>query len=147
MPIPVLGAEQSARKVETQVEVDPGQALVLAGLINASSSQNLSKIPVIGDFPILGGLFRSKGYEKGESELVIVLVPELVRPANFSQLATDLDLENKINDNEFTIIPDGSQFLKRTDISISPPPPVPPTNGPVDLRMPSTLNDLDNIYH
>ena len=133
------------RKVDTQVEMDPSQALVLAGLINSTSSRELDKIPLIGDIPILGVLFRSKDFQRGNTELIIVLSPEIVRAGNPNQVVKPFASE-QTNDRQFDWMPTSVQ-ANRTSIPITAPPLSMPQNGPVDLSRPTTVNDLDRIYH
>ena len=66
------------RRTETQVEMEIGQTLILSGLLNDETLQNLSKTPGIGSIPILGDLFKSKSFQKNESELFITLTPRLI---------------------------------------------------------------------
>ncbi len=134
------------RKVTTQVEMDPNQALVIGGLIDSSSLQNVNKTPLLGDLPLIGAAFRGKEFEKSERELVIIISPEVVRGGNVAQMNGPLALESQINDNDYRFIPNGAEFGKRTSVQIIPPTLTSPTNGPVDLRKPSTMNDLDNVY-
>lgn len=78
------------RRTETTVELGSGQSLMLGGLLKNSSNNTIDKAPFLGDLPILGALFRSRGYRRAETELVIIVTPYLVRPVN-GQLATPLD--------------------------------------------------------
>jgi pilus assembly protein CpaC len=57
-----------------------GQSFALAGLMDNSEIKSLSKVPVIGDIPILGALFRSKQYQKNETELMFIVTAQLVKP-------------------------------------------------------------------
>ena len=132
------------RKAETQVELDPSQVLVIGGLINANSVNNLSKIPLFGDIPILGLLARSKKFTKEESELVIVLSPEIIRAGHPNQVVKPMALENG-RPGEFDFIPTRID-VGRSSIPVGNPPPSRPHNGPVDLSRPTTVNDLDRIY-
>jgi pilus assembly protein CpaC len=70
----------SMRRVETEVELDSGQSFVIAGLLNNQTTENLSKIPGIGDIPILGKLFQSKSLSRNHTELLVIITPEIVRP-------------------------------------------------------------------
>ncbi len=81
----------TTRRVETTVELGSGQSFVIGGLLKSSSTNNFSKIPGVGDVPILGALFRSNGWKRGETELMIVVTPYLVNPvaANKIVLPTD----------------------------------------------------------
>ncbi|HUQ13080.1 MAG TPA: type II and III secretion system protein family protein [Novosphingobium sp.] len=79
------------RRAETTVELGSGQSFMIAGLMSNNAQNNLKKAPGIGDIPILGSLFRSTNFRKGETELVIVVTPYLVNPvdANDIKLPTD----------------------------------------------------------
>jgi len=70
----------TVRRAETTVELASGQSFALAGLLMHNTSQNLSKVPGLGDLPILGALFRSNKFQNNESELVVIVTPYLVRP-------------------------------------------------------------------
>ncbi len=75
----------TARRAETEVELRAGQYLAIAGLLDNSVTDNISKIPFLGDIPILGQLFRSKNLQQKRTELLVLVSPELVvagdRPA------------------------------------------------------------------
>ena len=79
------------RRAETTVELGSGQSFMIAGLMSNNAQRTLEKAPGIGDIPILGSLFRSTSFRKGETELVIVVTPYLVNPvdANDIKLPTD----------------------------------------------------------
>lgn len=81
----------TVRRAETTVELGSGQSFMIAGLLSNNSLNSIEKAPGLGDVPILGNLFRSTNYRKGESELVIVVTPYLVKPvdANAIKLPTD----------------------------------------------------------
>ncbi len=83
------------RRAETTIELGSGQSFMIAGLLSNSSQNQIEKTPGVGDMPIIGSLFRSTNFRKGESELVIVVTPYLVNPvdANDIKLPTD-GLEN-----------------------------------------------------
>ncbi|MGD9615974.1 MAG: type II and III secretion system protein family protein [Alphaproteobacteria bacterium] len=80
----------TTRRAETTVELGSGQSFVLGGLLQNAVTQNISKIPWLGDIPILGQLFRSERFRRRETELVIIVTPYLVKPAN-QMLATPVD--------------------------------------------------------
>jgi pilus assembly protein CpaC len=70
----------ATRKVQTQVELESGQSFVIAGLLDNTITDSLNKIPGIGDIPLLGKLFQSRSRTRSNSELMILVTPELVRP-------------------------------------------------------------------
>jgi pilus assembly protein CpaC len=88
LTIPAL----STRRAETTVELGSGQSFAIGGLISNSTRSNLEKVPGLGDLPVLGALFRSNGFRRSETELVIIVTPYLVAPVSAPQvLATPLD--------------------------------------------------------
>lgn len=66
------------RRAETEVELREGQFLAIAGLLDNETTRNFTKIPILGDIPILGELFKSRGIRDRRTELLIVVTPELV---------------------------------------------------------------------
>jgi pilus assembly protein CpaC len=66
------------RRAETEVELREGQHLAIAGLLDNESTKNLTKIPILGDIPILGELFKSKALRQRRTELVVIVTPSLV---------------------------------------------------------------------
>jgi pilus assembly protein CpaC len=62
------------------VELGSGESFALAGLLQHTSEQDISKVPLLGDIPILGALFRSNRFQRNETELVIIITPYLVNP-------------------------------------------------------------------
>jgi pilus assembly protein CpaC len=69
----------STRRTETEVELRDGQTFAIAGLLNNTLTSSMSKIPGIGDIPILGLLFRSKAHQKNQTELVVMITPTIIR--------------------------------------------------------------------
>ncbi|MEA1013659.1 type II and III secretion system protein family protein [Sphingosinicella sp. LY1275] len=81
----------STRRAETTVELGSGQSFMIGGLMRNSTSNSVEKAPWLGDIPILGALFRSTGFRKNETELVIVVTPYLVKPVNAGEIALPTD--------------------------------------------------------
>lgn len=81
----------TVRRAETTIELGSGQSFMIAGLMGNSAQNTVKKMPGAGDLPILGSLFRSTNFQRGETELVIVVTPYLVNPvdANDIKLPTD----------------------------------------------------------
>ena len=83
------------RRAQTTVEMRDGQSFAIAGLIRNDFSDTITQFPGLGDVPVLGTLFRSTGFLRQESELVILVTPRLVQPAPAGTLMTpdqNLDL-------------------------------------------------------
>lgn len=74
------------RRAKTGVELRDGQSFALAGLLDNSETESISKIPGIGDIPVLGNLFKSKQFQKQESELMFIVTADLVKPVNRDDL-------------------------------------------------------------
>ena len=68
----------STRRTETEIELENGQTFSIAGLMNNTMNSSLQKIPGIGDIPILGLLFKSKAAQKDQTELVVMITPEIL---------------------------------------------------------------------
>jgi pilus assembly protein CpaC len=66
------------RRAETEVELREGQYMAIAGLLDNESTRNMTKIPILGDIPILGELFRSRALRQRRTELLVVVTPSLV---------------------------------------------------------------------
>lgn len=81
----------NVNRAETTVELPSGGSLVLAGLIQEETRQNLDGVPGVQNLPVLGALFRSRDFENQETELVVIVTPYLVDPINQNEAATPLD--------------------------------------------------------
>ena len=93
------------RDAVTTVELRSGQSFAIAGLLQANDTRNRNQIPWLGSVPVLGALFSSMGYQKHETDLVIIVTPNLVQPAVPGQrLATPLDDRLPGNDVDFFLL-------------------------------------------
>ena len=72
----------STRRAETTLELGSGQSMVIGGLLSNDNNNSIEKTPGLGDLPVLGALFRSNGWRRNETELMIVITPYLVRPVD-----------------------------------------------------------------
>ncbi|QDZ06511.1 type II and III secretion system protein family protein [Sphingomonas panacisoli] len=81
----------STRRAETTVELGSGQSMVIGGLISNSTNNQIDKTPGLGNVPILGALFRSTGWKRNETELIIVVTPYLVKPVNANEIVLPTD--------------------------------------------------------
>ena len=68
----------SVKEVETKVEVKDGQTIAIGGLIQETERENMSKVPYLGDMPVLGRLFRTERTEREKRELVIFITPKII---------------------------------------------------------------------
>ena len=91
------------RRAETTVELPSGGSLVIAGLISEETKQAMTGLPGIKNLPVLGALFRSRDYEKQETELVVIVTPFVVDPVARAKLARP--------DDGFAAATDGKGYL------------------------------------
>jgi pilus assembly protein CpaC len=70
----------ATRRVQTEVELESGQSFVIAGLLNNQVTESLSKMPGFANIPLFGKLFQSRTLNKSNSELLVTVTPELIRP-------------------------------------------------------------------
>lgn len=70
----------TVRQANTTVVLGNGESLIIGGLVDRQMQQNINKVPLLGDLPILGAFFRSIQYSKQDMELAIIVTPQLVRP-------------------------------------------------------------------
>jgi len=78
-----------SRRAETVVELQEGETFAIAGLMDNSMTRSVSKIPLLGDIPILGALFRSEDLRQNRTELLVLVTPHLIRP---SRVAPELPM-------------------------------------------------------
>ncbi len=95
------------RRARTGVELRDGQSFALAGLLDNSETRNLSKVPVIGDIPIIGNLFKSTQFQKNETELVFIVTADLVKPVNRDDLPTMRGIDGLKNGSPLGMEPKG----------------------------------------
>ncbi|MGB2715551.1 MAG: pilus assembly protein N-terminal domain-containing protein [Vicinamibacterales bacterium] len=69
----------TSRRADTEIELRDGQTFAIAGLLNNTALSSMRKVPGIGDIPILGYLFRSRAYQKDQTELVVMVTPTILR--------------------------------------------------------------------
>jgi pilus assembly protein CpaC len=92
------------RTASTTVELRDGQSLAMAGLLQTNHTRTKDQVPWLGDVPVLGALFRSSGFQKNETELVVIVTPRLVVPVPPGvALATPLDNLAPSNDPELVL--------------------------------------------
>ena len=82
----------ATRKVQTEIELESGQSFAIAGLLNNNFNETLDKIPGIGSIPVLGKLFQSKVLSRSNSELLIMVTPEVVRPIPAGQARPEVPM-------------------------------------------------------
>ncbi len=120
----------SIRRTETTVEMGSGESMMIAGLLNNRSTSSINKTPGVGDIPILGALFKSDNYRRGETELVIVVTPYLVKPVTASRISLPTDGYESTSDLDRVFLgktsgeSDGTRPMPRSDTAPAPDPKV-----------------------
>ena len=115
----------TTRRTSTEVELRDGQTFAIAGLMDNTVTETMSKIPGLGDIPILGYLFQSRAYQKNQTELVVMITPHIIRRDSTGVSPT---LPGLIR-----------PFLQSEDEMMPPPPPYP--QG-VSRALPPEADDL-----
>lgn len=89
------------RSASGTVELADGQTIGLAGLINDTTRSMVKKFPGLGSVPVLGALFRSQDFLKGQTELVILVTPRLAKPVDPKKVPLPTDAYREPSDAEF----------------------------------------------
>ena len=89
------------RRAMSTVELMDGQTISIAGLLNENMRTAITKFPWLGDIPILGALFRSQDYQKGQTELMIMVTANLAKPLSAGQIKLPTDSVIDPTDNQF----------------------------------------------
>jgi pilus assembly protein CpaC len=89
-----------ARRASTTIELGDGQSFAIAGLLKENVRDVIRKFPLLGNLPVLGVLFRSREFQKDETELVIIVTPRLVNPINVDKTPLPTDYYVEPNDAE-----------------------------------------------
>ena len=115
------------RRAMSTVELQDGQTIAIAGLMNENMRTAINKFPWLGDIPILGALFRSQGFQKGQTELLIMVTATLAKPVNPKDLKLPTDAVVEPSDMEFFVggkiegkVPKKSQTESGSASSVAP---------------------------
>jgi pilus assembly protein CpaC len=113
----------TTRKVNTEVELADGQSFVIGGLLDNTESETFMKIPFLGDIPILGKLFQSMQKTRANTELIVIVTPEIVAPIPAGDPVPSLKLPGKF------LPPNSGTPMNTPDAktAANTPPPAPPT--------------------
>ena len=114
------GPSTNKRSIESNVVVDDGQIIVLGGLIEDRYTENKSKVPLLGDIPYLGALFRSESRSKTRTNLMVFLRPVVMRDAE-SANKLSLDRYELIRAQQKDAQPSPSVLIPINDSPVVPP--------------------------
>lgn len=118
------------RRAETTLEMKSGQTFAMAGLLSERTTAVSSRVPGLGDLPVLGALFRSVEYKKGETELLVLVTASLVEPVSKTTLPP-LPGQTHVDPDDWQLYFLGSLAGKAAASSPATPgaPPPPPPNA------------------
>ena len=117
----------TTRRVNTEVELADGESFMIGGLLDKTTNDTFQKIPFIGDIPIIGKLFQSELKTKNDSELIVILTPEIVSP-----FAADAKLP-ELNYPE-TFLPPNSNIAMHQPDAKTPENTLPPTPASIPVE-------------
>lgn len=135
----------STRRTETTIELGSGQSFMTAGLLQNDHNNSIEKTPGLGDVPVLGALFRSNGFKRNETELVIVVTPYLVKPVNANEIVLPTDGYQAPTDLERVLlgkIGGGVSGGSRPKPSMAAPETATPALGAVAPTLPAPKADI-----
>jgi pilus assembly protein CpaC len=127
----------TTRKVKTEVELADGQSFVIGGLLDNTESETFAKIPFLGDIPILGKFFQSMQKTKSNTELIVIVTPEIVAPIPAGGPLPELKLPAKFLPPN-SGIPMNTPDAKTAANTPVPAPPTIPVEQLVDSLKPET---------
>jgi pilus assembly protein CpaC len=107
------------RRAKTGVELRDGQSFALAGLLDNSETKSLSRIPIVSEIPVIGALFRSKSFEKKETELMFIVTAHLVKPVNTDELPNMRGIDGLKGTSPLGVEPKGEGISGQTGYKVS----------------------------
>ena len=134
------------RRARTGIELRDGQSFALAGLLDNNESRSLSKVPLLGDIPILGNLFKSTQFQKQETELVFIVTADLVKPVNRDDLPTLRGIDGLKNGSPLGMEPKGEGISGASGFTTgsggnAPATTAPATGGETPKKTPTTTGE------
>ncbi len=127
----------SIRKVKTEVELSEGQSFAIGGLLDNRESQTFQKIPFISSVPILGKFFQSISRTKSNTELIVIVTPELVQPIPAGTPLPGTKLPRKVSATELQH-PHAYSGWKRHQPAMQPGPATMPVEKLIESMKPET---------
>ncbi|MEK6281038.1 MAG: type II and III secretion system protein family protein [Acidobacteriota bacterium] len=118
------------RRAKTGIELRDGQSFALAGLLDNSETRTLSRIPIVSDIPILGALFKSKSFQKSETELMFIVTAHLVKPVDRDDLPQMRGIDGLKNGSPLGLESKGEELQGRTGFSVTGQNEEPPASTP-----------------
>ena len=107
------------RRAKTGVELRDGQSFALAGLLDNREIKSISEVPYLSQIPILGNLFKSKSFQKNETELMFFVTAQIVKPVNSDELPTMRGIDGLKNGSPLGVEPHGEGIQGQSGYKIS----------------------------
>ena len=107
------------RRASTTVQLRDGESFAIAGLLSSDFQTTVNQIPLLGSIPIIGALFRSTNFKKGQTELLIVVTPHLVAPIRPEQVRLPTDRVKDPDPNEMILM--GDPYRQQELPPVNPP--------------------------
>jgi pilus assembly protein CpaC len=134
------------RKVKTEIELNEGQSFAIGGLLDNRETKTFQKIPFIGSIPILGKFFQSISKNRTNTELMVIVTPEIVFPINADQPLPQLNYPDKFLPPN-SKIPMMNPTANVTGVKPLPPPPATiPVEQLIQSMRPEKPLEIDNTY-
>jgi pilus assembly protein CpaC len=118
------------RRAKTGVELRDGQSFALAGLLDNRETKSISEVPILGQIPIIGNLFKSKSFQKNETELMFIVTAQIVKPVNRDELPQMRGIDGLKNGSPLGLEPKGEGITGRTGFSTGQNPEAAPAAAP-----------------
>ena len=126
------------RRAKTGVELRDGQSFALAGLLDNNETKTLSRIPLVSEIPIIGNLFKSKSFEKKETELMFFVTAHLVKPINGDDLPNMRGIDGLKGNSPLGVEPKGEGVEGKTGYKVSGQNEETPVAAPAKVEEPKT---------
>ena len=107
------------RRAKTGIELRDGQSFALAGLLDNSEMKTLSRIPIVSDIPVIGNLFKSKSFEKKETELMFFVTAHMIKPVNGDDLPNMRGMDGLKGNSPLGLEPKGEGIQGQSGYKVS----------------------------
>jgi len=133
----------NTRKVNTEVELSDGQTFVIGGLLDNRETETFDKIPFLGDIPVLGKFFQSMSKNRTNTELIVIVTPEIVSPISAGGPIPELKYPDEFLPPN-SGIPMNHPDAKTAANTLAPPPATLPVEKLIQSMKPETPLKIDS---
>ncbi|HWF89437.1 MAG TPA: type II and III secretion system protein family protein [Pyrinomonadaceae bacterium] len=126
------------RRAKTGVELRDGQSFALAGLLDNNETKTLSRIPIVSDIPVIGALFKSKSFEKKETELMFFVTAHMVKPVTPDELPNLRGIDGLKGNSPLGVEPKGEGVQGQSGYKISGQSEQTPAGAPAQIAEPKS---------